>query len=153
MKCNAGIWVDCKQLLSHTKRLVGTFNDQDRAVIGKELIELNVAMIRDFALSYRLRDEHYVYDDGKTIRDARIGGHKREYIDKFLGDLQAYEALMEFSFDELEFIGPKNKRKRKRRERFFLATLSKIEEGAEKWSRSVCKQVILSQHRRGESSL
>ncbi len=152
MKCDAGIWIDCKQLLEHTVRLVGTFNDFDKEVIGKQLVDMNIAMIRDFALAYRLSDEHYVYDDAKVVRDVKIIGHKRTYIDKFLGDLQAFEALIEFAFENLEFIGPKNKRKRNRRERFFLTQLGKIEEGAEKWSRKVCSQVILSEKRRGESS-
>lgn len=151
MKCNAGIWIDCKQMLEHTNRLVRSFNEFDREVVGKELIRLNVALVRDFAMAYRLRDEHYVYDDAKTIRDFTVSGHKREYLDKFIGDLQAYEALIEFSFENLEFIGPKNKRKRKRRERFFLTQLGKIEQGVEKWNRKVYKQVILSEFQRGES--
>ena len=152
MKCNAGVWIDCKQLLPHTKRLVELFNDFDRDVIGKELISLNIALIRDFSLAYKLRDEHYVYDNSKVVRDIRINGHKREYIDKVMADLLAYEELIEFSFDNLEFIGPKNKRKRRKRERFFLTQVGKIEEGMDKWSRKVCKQVILSETRRGESS-
>ena len=151
MKCSAGIWIDCKQLLEHTRRLVSFLSDFDREVIGKELLRLNVAMIRDFALAYRLRDEHLVYDNGTVVRDVRIAGHKREYLDKFVGDLQAYEALIEFAFDDLEFLGPKTKRKRNRRRRFFLAQLAKIEDGVDKWSHGVHKQVILSEIRRGES--
>lgn len=151
MKCNAGIWIDCKQLLEHTRRLVGAFSDFDREVFGKELVRLNVAMVADFALAYRLRDEHYVYDDSKVVRDIRINGNKREYLDRFIGDLQAYEALVEFAFENLEFIGPKHKRKRNRRKRFFLTQLAKIEDGVEKWSRGVCRQVILSETRREES--
>lgn len=151
MKCNAGIWIDCKQLLEHTRRLVGSLNDFDREIVGKELISLNLAMIRDFALSYRLRDEHLVYDNSQVIRDIKIEGHKREYLDLFLGDLQAYEALIEFAFENLEFVGPKHKRKRRRKERFFLTQLAKIETGVEKWSRGVHKQVILSEIRRGKS--
>lgn len=151
MKCNAGIWIDCKQLLPHTRRLVASLNEFDRDVVGKELMRLNVAMIRDFALAYKLRDEHFVYDNSETIRDIKLEGHKREYLDRFIADLQAYEALIEFAFEELEFIGPKQKRKRRRRERFFLTQLGKIEEGVEKWSRRVHKQVILTETRRGES--
>ena len=151
MKCNAGIWIDCKQLLPHTRRLVASLNEFDRDVVGKELMRLNVAMIRDFALAYKLRDEHFVYDNSEIIRDIRLEGHKREYLDRFIADLQAYEALIEFAFEELEFIGPKQKRKRRRRERFFLTQLGKIEEGVEKWSRRVHKQVILTETRRGES--
>lgn len=125
MKCDAGIWIDSKQLLPHTRRLVASLCEFDREVIGKALVSLNVAMIRDFALAYRLRDEHFVYDDSKTIRDFKIEGHKRDYLDVFIGDLQAYEALIEFAFEHLEFIGPKHKRKRRRRERFFLSQISK----------------------------
>lgn len=131
--------------------LVGSLNDFDRDVIGKELIRLNVAMVRDFALAYRLRDEHFVYDDSKVIRDFKIEGHKREYLDIFIGDLQAYEALIEFAFEHLEFVGSKHKRKRRRKERFFLTQLAKVEDGVDKWSRRVHKQVILSETRRGES--
>ena len=58
----------------------------DREVFGKELLAANIAMIRDFALAYRLRDEHYVYDDSKTIKDFKVVGHKRECLDKFIGD-------------------------------------------------------------------
>ena len=151
MNCDAGIWIDCKQLLPHTRRLVATLGEFDREVVGKELLRLNVAMIRDFALAYRLRDERFVYDDSKVIRDIKVNGHKREYLDKFIGDLQAFEALIEFAFDELEFIGPKHKRKRNRRRRFFLMQIAKIEEGLEKWSRKVYKQVILTETRRDES--
>ena len=151
MNCDAGIWIDCKQLLPHTRRLVASLGEFDRDVVGKELLRLNVAMIRDFALAYRLRDERFVYDDAKVIRDIKVSGHKREYLDKFIGDLQAFEALIEFAFEELEFIGPKHKRKRNKRRRFFLVQIAKIEEGLEKWSRKVYKQVILSETRRGES--
>lgn len=151
MNCDAGIWIDCKQLLPHTRRLVATLGAFDREVVGKELLRLNIAMIRDFALAYRLRDEHLVYDDAKVIRDIKIIGHKREYLDKFSGDLQAFEAIIEFAFEELEFIGPKHKRKRNKRKRFFLAQIAKIEEGLEKWSRKVYKQVILTETRRDES--
>lgn len=151
MKCPAGVWVDSKQLLEHTRRLVGAFNDFDREVFGKELVRLNVAMIADFALAYRLRDEHYVYDDSKVVKDIHLVGYKRECLDRFIGDLQAYEALIEFAFDELEFIGPKHKRKRNRRRRFFIRQIAKIEDGVERWSRKVYKQVILSETRREES--
>jgi len=151
MKCNAGIWIDCKQLLVHTRRLVSAFNDFDKEIIGKELMALNIAMVREFALAYRLRDEHYVYDDQKVIKDIRINGHKRDHLDIFIGDLQAFEALIEFAFENLEFIGPKHKRKRRKRERFFLSQIAKIEEGVEKWSRGVYKQVIISETRRDES--
>ena len=151
MNCDAGIWIDCKQLLPHTRRLVASLGEFDREVVGKELLRLNVAMIRDFALAYRLRDERFVYDDAKVIRDVKVSGHKRECLDRFIGDLQAFEALIEFAFEELEFIGPKHKRKRNKRKRFFLVQLAKIEEGLEKWSRKVYKQVILSETRRGES--
>ena len=112
---------------------------------------LNIAMVREFALAYRLRDEHYVYDDQKVIKDIRINGHKRDHLDIFIGDLQAFEALIEFAFENLEFIGPKHKRKRRKRERFFLSQIAKIEEGVEKWSRGVYKQVIISETRRDES--
>ena len=151
MKCNAGIWIDCKQLLVHTRMLVGSMTEFDREVFGKELLAANIAMIRDFALAYRLRDEHYVYDDSKTIKDFKVVGHKRECLDKFIGDIQTFEALIEFAFENLEFIGSKHKRKRRRKERFFLMQIAKIEEGVEKWSRSVYKQVILSVTRRDES--
>lgn len=151
MNCDAGIWIDCKQLLPHTRRLVASFNEFDREVVGKELLRLNVAMIRDFALAYRLRDERFVYDDTKVVRDIKVNGHKREYLDVFIGDLQAFEALIEFAFDELEFTGPKRKRKRNRRRRFFLMQIAKIEAGMEKWSRKVYKQVILTETRRDES--
>ena len=151
MNCDAGIWIDCKQLLPHARRLVASLGEFDREVVGKELLRLNIAMIRDFALAYRLRDERFVYDDTKVIRDIKVNGHKREYLDKFIGDLQAFEALIEFAFDELEFIGPKHKRKRNKRRRFFLTQIAKIEEGLEKWSRKVYKQVILTETRRGES--
>lgn len=130
---------------------MSAFDDFDKEIIGKELIALNVAMIRDFALAYRLRDEHYVYDDSRVIKDIKINGHKREYLDRFIGDLQAFEALIEFAFESLEFIGPKHKRKRRRRERFFRTQITKIEEGAEKWSHGVHKQVIISETRRDES--
>ena len=81
MKCNAGIWIDCKQLLEHTRRLVGAFSDFDREVFGKELVRLNVAMVADFALAYRLRDEHYIYDGPRAVRDICVSGNKREYLD------------------------------------------------------------------------
>lgn len=151
MNCNAGVWVDSKQLLEHTNRLVKFLNDYDREMFGKELIRLNVAMMRDFPLAYKLRDEHYVYDNNGVIWDVQLNGHKREYLDKFIADLMAYEALLEFIFDNLEFLGPKKKRKRNRRRRFFITQLAKIEEGVEKWSRKVYKQVVVSQKRRGES--
>ena len=151
MKCDAGVWIDSKQLLEHTNRLVRSLGDYDREVFGKELIRLNIAMIRDFPLAYKLRNEHYAYDDNGTVWDVRLDGHKREYIDRFIADLMAYEALIEFIFDNLNFIGPKHKRKRNRRERFFLTQIAKIETGVEKWSRRVYKQVVVSKKRRGES--
>lgn len=151
MKCNAGIWIDCKQLLEHTRRLVGAFSDFDREVFGKELVRLNVAMVADFALAYRLRDEHYIYDGPRAVRDICVSGNKREYLDRFIGDLQAYEALVEFAFENLEFTGPKHKRKRNRRRRFFITQLAKIEDGVDKWSRKAYKQVTLTETRKGGS--
>lgn len=151
MKCNAGIWIDTKQLLPHTKMLVASFNEFDRDTIGRELIRLNVEMVRDFALAYRLRDESYSFEGSGVSKNIKIKGHKRECLDRFIGDLQAYEALIEFAFENLEFIGAKNKRKRNRKHRFFIAQIAKIESGIEKWSRSVIRQVILTVNTAGES--
>ena len=131
--------------------LVSSFNDFDKDTIGRDLIQLNVEMVRDFALAYRLRDESYSFEESGVSKNIKIKGHKREYLDKFIGDLQAYEALVEFAFENLDFIGRKNKRKRNRKHKFFISQIAKIESGVDKWSRSVIRQVILTETRRGES--
>ena len=100
MNCDAGIWSDCKQLLPHTRRLVASFNEFDREVVGKELLRLNVAMIRDFALAYRLRDERFVYDERQTIGKA-LAAAKRKGVGnhRYIDSINSYLGLIKGTSD------------------------------------------------------
>lgn len=131
----AGIFIDVKQLLAFTYRMKKAMNVADRIDYGDRLVRLNLDMIASFALAYHRRDEHIVFTaDGKTF-DINLKGEKRKHVDDLEAAFDAYQALMEFCFDNLEF--KLKKRKRRRRHNQFMDLMAKIGPGIVKWSGSI----------------
>lgn len=139
----AGVWIDCKQLLSETYKLVGYLNNADKVRIGDKLLQYNIDMINHFSMAYNRGDEHLVYDNGRKIYDVIIKGCKMEEVNALQASFESYKALIELTFENLD-LSRMSQEKRQKKETFFLTQLGKIEQGITKWSRSIYRQVTLS---------
>lgn len=116
----AGIFIDVKQLLVFTQRMKEAMNVADRINYGDRLVGYNLDMITSFSLAYHRRDEHIIFTaDGKTY-DINLKGEKRKHVDDLEAAFDAYQALMEFCFENLDF--KLKKRKRRRRHNQFMGT-------------------------------
>ncbi len=139
----AGVWIDCKQLLPETYKLVNFFNNADKVRIGDKLIDYNIKMIDHFAMAYNRGDEHLTYDNGRKIYDVTIKGCKMEEVNAFQSAFECYKVLIELTFETLDLSRLSNA-KREKKHAFFIAQMGKIELGITKWSRSITRQVVLS---------
>jgi hypothetical protein len=138
----AGIFIDVKQLLVFTQRMKEAMNVADRINYGDRLVGYNLDMITSFSLAYHRRDEHIIFTaDGKTY-DINLKGEKRKHVDDLEAAFDAYQALMEFCFENLDF--KLKKRKRHRRHNQFMELMAKIGPGIVKWSGSIYQQVSVS---------
>jgi hypothetical protein len=138
----AGIFIDVKQLLVFTQRMKEAMNVADRINYGDRLVGYNLDMITSFSLAYHRRDEHIIFTaDGKTY-DINLKGEKRKHVDDLEAAFDAYQALMEFCFENLDF--KLKKRKRRRRHNQFMELMAKIGPGIVKWSGSIYQQVSVS---------
>lgn len=138
----AGIFIDVMQLLTFTYRMKKAMSVPDRIDYGDCLARLNLDMIASFSLAYHRRDEHIIFTaDGKTY-DINLKGEKRKHVDDLEAAFDAYQALMEFCFENLDF--KLKKRKRHRRHNQFMELMAKIGPGIVKWSGSIYQQVSVS---------
>lgn len=140
----AGIFIDIKDLLEYTDGMVKEMKNADRVNYGDELKRLNIAMIVDFTMAYHRRDEHISFTAGGKSYDINLKGEKRNLVDKLEADFDAYQALMEMCWEKNKFQRIK-KRKRRRKHKHFMELMDKIGTGIDKWSKSVYKQVVVSE--------
>lgn len=140
----AGIFIDVKDLLEYTDRMIYEMSNADRIHYGDELIRLNLAMIADFTLAYHRKDEHITFTAGNKAYDLNLKGEKRSLVDKLEADFEAYKSLMEFCWEHGKFAKLKKANKR-RKHKHFIELMAKIGSGIVKWSASVYKQVVVSE--------
>lgn len=140
----AGIFIDVKALFEYTDRMVKEMENADRVTYGDELKRLNLAMIADFTMAYHRRDEHISFTASGKSYDINLKGEKRNLVDKLEADFDAYQALMEFCWENNKSPRIK-KRKRRRKHEHFMELMDKIGSGIDKWSKSVYKQVVVSE--------
>ena len=124
--------------------MVKEMENADRVEYGDELKRLNVAMIADFTMAYHRRNEHISFTAGNKTYDINLKGEKRNLVDKLEADFDAYQTLMEFCWENNKFPRLK-KRKRRRKHKHFMELMDKIGTGIDKWSKSVYKQVVVSE--------
>lgn len=146
---NAGIWIDCKQLLNETYRISNQLTNRDRLLFGDKLIQFNLDMISNFALAYSRGDEHLTYDNGNSFYDVTVKGLKMEYVDKTLASFECYKVVWEFIDDNLTMPRTDDE-KQTQTHRLILEMLGKIESGLIKWKNSLAKQVVLSKTDRAQ---
>lgn len=46
-----GIWIDCKQLMQLTYKLLNHLSNKDRILIGDRLMKANIDMVEAFAIA------------------------------------------------------------------------------------------------------
>lgn len=140
---SAGIYVDCKALLTETRRLIGHLTNKDRIQLGDALVRECVEMISCFSLAYAASDEKFTLDDGTTLYEGELKGCKRKYVDEVIGHYYAYVAIFEEIFDnvQLERIGIEKKRKL---HGLMVTLLGKIDLGINRWQKGIHKQVVVS---------
>ncbi len=140
----AGIFIDVKNLLQFTHKMKLEMNNADRKDYGSRLVQFNLDMISYFTMAYHRRDEAVAFEVGGKVYDISLKGEKRKYVDALEASFNNYQALMEFCFDNLTF-SRMTKDKRERRHMEFMRLMAKIGTGIDKWSRSVYKQVVVSE--------
>lgn len=140
----AGIFIDVKQLLEFTYRVTGEFEDTQRnRQLGQQLLQYNLDMIAHFTMAFHRRDEHVSFEAGGKMYDVNLKGEKRQYVDTLEASFNNYRALMEFCFANLNFT--LSQRKHRRRHKRFMELMDKLGSGIEKWSRSIYKQIVVSE--------
>ena len=140
----AGIFIDVKQLLEFTHRMVKEMDNADRKNYGDALVRYNLEMISAFAMAFHRRDEHVTFEAGGKSYDVNLRGEKRVHVDALEAAFDCYQALMEFCFENLTF-SRMSRRKRRRRHKHFMELMAKIGIGIVKWSGSLYKQVVVSE--------
>lgn len=141
----AGIFVDVKQLLEFTHRMVKEMDNADRRNYGDALVRYNLEMISNFTMAFHRRDERVSFEvDGRSY-DIALRGEKRSFVDALEASFDSYQALMEFCFENLTF-SRMSARKRRRRHKHFMELMAKIGIGIAKWSGSIYKQVVVSEN-------
>ena len=141
----AGIFIDVKQLLEFTHRMVKEMDNADRRNYGDALVRFNLEMISNFTMAFHRRDERVSFEvDGRSY-DIALKGEKRSCVDALEASFDSYQALMEFCFENLTF-SRMSARKRRRRHKHFMELMAKIGIGIAKWSGSIYKQVVVSEN-------
>ena len=140
---SAGIYIDCKALLSETRRLISHLSNKDRIQLGDYLVRECVDMISAFAQAYASSDERFTFDDGSTFYEGEIQGLKRKYVEKVIGHYYAYVAIFEeiFANVQLERLSVE---KRDKLHGLMITLLGKIDKGITRWQKGIYKQVIVS---------
>ena len=140
---SAGIYVDCKALLSWTRRLISHLSNKDRIHLGDYLVRENVEMIASFSLAYAASDERFTFDDGDTLYEGELKGQKRKYVEDVMGHYYAYVALFEEIFDNVQ-LERLSAEKRDKLHGVMIELLGKIDNGINRWQKGIYKQVIVS---------
>ncbi|MCR5071957.1 MAG: hypothetical protein K6A62_08535 [Bacteroidales bacterium] len=140
----AGIFIDVKQLLEFTNRMVNEMSNADRMKYGNDLVRYNLEMISSFSRAFHRRDEHITFEAGGKTYDINLRGEKRTHVDALEAAFDSYQALMEFCFEDLTF-SRMSRRKRRRRHKHFMELMDKLGTGIAKWSGSIYKQVVVSE--------
>ena len=140
----AGIFIDVKQLLEFTHRMVKEMDNADRKNYGDALVRYNLEMISAFTMAFHRRDERVTFEAGGKTYDINLRGEKRSHVDALEASFDSYQALMEFCFENLTF-SRMSARKRRRRHKHFMELMAKIGIGIVKWSGIIYKQVVVSE--------
>ena len=141
----AGIFIDVKQLLEFTHRMVKEMDNADRRNYGDALVRFNLEMISNFTMAFHRRDERVSFEVDARSYDIARKGEKRSFVDALEASFDSYQALMEFCFENLTF-SRMSARKRRRRHKHFMELMAKIGIGIVKWSGSIYKQVVVSEN-------
>lgn len=147
----AGIFIDVKQLLEFTHRIVKEMDNADRRNYGDALVRYNLEMISSFAMAYHRRDEKVSFDAGGRHYDVNLRGEKRTHVDALEAAFDSYQALMDFCFERLTFSRMK-KEELERKHTEYMELMAKIGSGIVKWSGSIYKQVVVSEQPPGHDA-
>lgn len=138
----AGIWVDCKQLLKETDRLVNQLSSKDNERYGIALIRSNLAMISNFSFAYNRKDQTLEYDNGEDLYKVTIKGVKTKYVDAVIAELENYKAIWELVDENIDMPRTSDEVKAQTH-RLILDKLAKIENGLLKWRNSLVLEEIV----------
>jgi len=108
--CNQSLYIDCNKLLKYSKEMLNYLTRLDRLTFGEKLLDLNLEMISQFCVAYKVEQINCTIEINGVNFKGKMDCGKISYINKLIGYISAYEAIMNSIFKNCELVRIKKHR-------------------------------------------